>query len=358
MPTLNMILRREPKPDGIVIETSGLSNPAEIVRTLLDPVIWKEAALETVICVADARALIDDPTLAEEALWQSQLAAADLVALSKPDLVSDAARDRARALVGRFKADHLIHGMIDGYLAPELLFANVANRSPPSGMTPDEARRGIHVGHDLVLHHPVHAGEELSVQAHVTAVSRRPAGATQELLFVATDASGAVVWRTRFASLFLGVELEGEPASTDVEWPATPTLASAHNLEPIAVRQSTVGVLDAHVYSECARIWNPIHTDVVAARAAGLPAPILHGTATLARAVSIVTDLAGVALGDVCRVAGLLGAMVALGSTIEVRVRGRVGTTRRVWGAVFYRRGGRRFEQGGSAVRIEVSVCD
>ncbi len=222
----------------------------------------------------------------------------------------------------------------DGHLLVHPLFAVapeweliVANRSLPAGMTPDEARRGIHVGHDLVLHHPVHAGEELSVQAHVTAVSRRPAGATQELLFVATDASGAVVWRTRFASLFLGVELEGEPASTDVEWPATPALASAHNLEPIAVRQSTVAVLDAHVYSGCARIWHPIHTDVVAARAAGLPAPILHGTATLARAVSIVTDLAGVALGDVCRVAGRFGAMVALGSTIEVRLLGRVGHT-------------------------------
>ena len=38
----------------------------------------------------------------------------------------------------------------------------------------------------------------------------------------------------------------------------------------------------AHVYTECARIWNPIHTDVAYARAAGLPDIILHGTATLA----------------------------------------------------------------------------
>ena len=34
-----------------------------------------------------------------------------------------------------------------------------------------------------------------------------------------------------------------------------------------------------HVYTECARIWNPIHTDLAVARAAGLPGPILHGTA-------------------------------------------------------------------------------
>jgi len=45
-----------------------------------------------------------------------------------------------------------------------------------------------------------------------------------------------------------------------------------------------------------------------------------RGTATLARAVSIVTELAGVALSDVRRVAGRFGAMVALGSHIEVRL--------------------------------------
>src|SRR5215831_17990681 len=44
----------------------------------------------------------------------------------------------------------------------------------------------------------------------------------------------------------------------------------------------------AHVYSECARIWNAIHTDRAAALAAGLPDIILHGTATLALAVSAV----------------------------------------------------------------------
>ncbi len=133
--TLSAILRRNPPPDGIVIETSGLSNPAEIVRTLLDPVIWKEAALETVICVADARSLVDQPGLADDPLWQSQLAAADFVALSKTDLVSAAERDGMRARIRRRKADHVIHDMIDGHLAPELLFAADVVRSPPAAGT-------------------------------------------------------------------------------------------------------------------------------------------------------------------------------------------------------------------------------
>ena len=47
-----------------------------------------------------------------------------------------------------------------------------------------------------------------------------------------------------------------------------------------------VAATAAHVYTECARIFNPIHTDLAYARAAGLPGIILHGTATLALSVS------------------------------------------------------------------------
>ena len=47
----------------------------------------------------------------------------------------------------------------------------------------------------------------------------------------------------------------------------------------------------AHTYTECARIWNPIHTDKAVALAAGLPDIILHGTANLALGVSAVIGL-------------------------------------------------------------------
>lgn len=203
------------------------------------------------------------------------------------------------------------------------------NRSLPAGMTAAEARLGIHVGHDLQLLRPLRAGEAYTLRAHVIAVGRRRAGATQEMLFEATDTAGRAVWQTRFSSLFLGVALVGEPARSpdDAGAVAGVDLSPAAAQVPIATRQSFVGPLDAHVYSECARIWNPIHTDVATARAAGLPAPVLHGTATLARAVSLVVDLAGVPLGSVRRIAGRFGAMVALGSTIEVRLLTAAGST-------------------------------
>jgi acyl dehydratase len=84
----------------------------------------------------------------------------------------------------------------------------------------------------------------------------------------------------------------------------------------------------AHVYTECARIWNPIHTDVAVARAAGLPGLILHGTATLALAVSrvVARDLGG----DPERVRGVaarFSGVVLMPSRIRVRSGGPRGQT-------------------------------
>ena len=122
--TVATILRRAPPPDGIVIETSGVSDPAEIVRVLLDPVIWHQAALDAVICVADARHLADDPALSEDALFRSQLRAADFVALSKPDLVDPAELAQVRAGIARHKPARVVTEMRDGRIAPELLFSS------------------------------------------------------------------------------------------------------------------------------------------------------------------------------------------------------------------------------------------
>ena len=76
----------------------------------------------------------------------------------------------------------------------------------------------------------------------------------------------------------------------------------------------------AHVYTECARIWNPIHTDVAVARAAGLPDIILHGTATLALAVSRVLHHATADPRAVRRVSGRFTGMVPLPSRLTLRV--------------------------------------
>jgi G3E family GTPase len=81
--TLASLLRRDPRPEYIVIETSGVADPTDIVRNLMDPMIWREAPLETVLCVLDATT---PATTLADPLLRSQLRAADIVALSKLDL--------------------------------------------------------------------------------------------------------------------------------------------------------------------------------------------------------------------------------------------------------------------------------
>lgn len=211
-------------------------------------------------------------------------------------------------------------------VAPEWALV-IAQRAEGSGLTVDEVRRGIHIGHDLLLERPVPVGR-IRLTATVVGVGRLRAGATQQTLLTATalegegDGEGDVLWRTLFTNLFLGVDLVGDPVAHTLDWPALPGQPASPHTGPVGTATSEVRTIDAHVYSECARIWNPIHTDVVAARAAGLAAPILHGTATLARSVSLATRLAGVPLASVRRVAGQFRAPVPLGSSVDVRLLG------------------------------------
>ena len=131
--TLSTILRRAPRPDGIVIETSGISDPAEIVRALLDPVIWREAPLDTVLCVADARHLTDDPALLDDRLCRSQLKAADFIALNKTDLVDAEEKAALHQRLHTFKPANNIFDIQDGVLPADLLFATGSHEPGESG---------------------------------------------------------------------------------------------------------------------------------------------------------------------------------------------------------------------------------
>lgn len=79
-----------------------------------------------------------------------------------------------------------------------------------------------------------------------------------------------------------------------------------------------------NVYTECARIFNPIHSDRAFALSAGLPNIILHGTATLALGVSRLVDdeLQGDA-SRVARMGGRFTGLVMMPSTLQLVVTGR-----------------------------------
>lgn len=126
--TLATLLRRVPRPDYIVIETSGIADPADIVRNLMDPIIWREAPLETVLCIVDAAA----PQAARaDALFQSQIRAADLIALAKTDLAGPAQTGEVHAALAALKPAAVIVDAPFGALPPELLFPADPDRPPP-----------------------------------------------------------------------------------------------------------------------------------------------------------------------------------------------------------------------------------
>jgi G3E family GTPase len=117
--TLAALLRRDPRPEWIVIETSGVADPVEIVRNLMDPVIWREAPLETVLCVVDATtpvAKLNDPLL------RSQVRAADVVALSKGDLALANERDLVREAVRAMRPAAAVVDALHGEVPAALLF--------------------------------------------------------------------------------------------------------------------------------------------------------------------------------------------------------------------------------------------
>ena len=102
------------------------------------------------------------------------------------------------------------------------------------------------------------------------------------------------------------------------EEPAWPALSSTG--EAVLWRQELpIGLHAAQQYTECARIYNPIHTEPSVAKAAGLPDIILHGSATKAISLSAVIDQCFD--GDATRITRLCGqlrGMVLMNTTIAV----------------------------------------
>jgi G3E family GTPase len=125
--TLAALLRRDPKPELIVIETSGVADPTDIVRNLMDPVIWREAPLETVLCVVDATT---PPAMLDDALLRSQIRAADVVALSKVDLVDAAHQAQVRDVVRTLRPAAVMVDALHGEVPAALLFASDVDRVP------------------------------------------------------------------------------------------------------------------------------------------------------------------------------------------------------------------------------------
>lgn len=201
------------------------------------------------------------------------------------------------------------------------------------GASDEELRRGVHAQQDSTFHRPILPGAELTTRGVIVSVRESRAGAvvTSRLETVERSSGDSVVtsWTT---SIYRGVAVSGDaPISREHTVPRDVAVSGSaeHDGQPPAAPETSPDV-DAtetlwiapelpHVYTECARIWNPIHTERAVAREAGLPDIILHGTATWALAARVI--LQAHAAGDPAKLARLSGrftAMVLPGTEIQV----------------------------------------
>lgn len=191
-----------------------------------------------------------------------------------------------------------------------------------ASLTAEESVRGVHATHDLITRRAVRAGDRLTTRATIAGIERRKPGTYLTVRLDTTDSAGKRVCETWEGRIYRGVDVIG-PDRPATECPALPasrqTNGGARAEIPIPI-----SAVAAHVYTECARIWNPVHTDAAVAAAAKLPAIILHGTATLALAISrIVEAEAGSDPERVVRAGGRFAGMVLMPSEIKLRILSR-----------------------------------
>ncbi len=181
------------------------------------------------------------------------------------------------------------------------------------GLTGAERLRGVHARHDLHLHRTIRAGTDVTVSAQIVGIAQTAPGALLTIRFDGADSDGPL-WTTWMGSLYRGVDVIGQDRYLAAV-PDTPTVVG--NPEAIRSKIVPVELFAPHVYSECARIWNPIHTDVAIARAAGLPGVIMHGSANLAHGVDWVLSVLEVDAERVKRVGGSFRGLVDVPSRIS-----------------------------------------
>ncbi|MEM7325219.1 MAG: MaoC/PaaZ C-terminal domain-containing protein [Actinomycetota bacterium] len=181
-----------------------------------------------------------------------------------------------------------------------------------------EVRTGVHATHDTVIHRLVRPGDVLRTSMETVAMMNINPGAMSTIRLRTVDQDDRPVATTSQNAIYLGIPADG-PDRPDPEPPGA--IDGADRIGDPDEAPVRIDAGAAHTYTECARIWNPIHTDQAVALAAGLPGLILHGTANLAHGVSaVVAHRADGRPELVRRIAGRFAAMVLMPSQLTVRI--------------------------------------
>lgn len=99
---LNTALDRQPRPDHLIIESSGIADPAAIAAAAISEREIGYGGIITLVDALNVPALLDDPLLAPQV--EQQIKSADMVLLTKTDAPDSALMDRLRGIGARTPA--------------------------------------------------------------------------------------------------------------------------------------------------------------------------------------------------------------------------------------------------------------
>ena len=192
-----------------------------------------------------------------------------------------------------------------------------------SRFTPDKdldlqlVRRGVQSWLDVRFNRPIREGDIITSQGQSIAVKQIRPGVLSTQRFTFRDSSGETVAVMDSSGITRGAELDGEAAELESAPPVPQR--STNGDTPVWSATLPIDPLAPHVYTECADIWNPIHTERKVALAAGLPDIILHGSASLLIALrEVINRNLGGDPTRVTRFAGQFRGMVIPGADVTV----------------------------------------
>ena len=164
IPTIEALMALEPRPEHILIETSGLALPKPLLKAFDWPDIRSKITVDGVIALADAEAVaagrfatdvaaVDAQRLADDSLdhetplsevFEDQISCADIILLTKPDLAGPEGVAKARAVIAAESPRPLpVIEVAEGIVDPRVILGLEAAAEDDM-----DARPSHHDGHD------------------------------------------------------------------------------------------------------------------------------------------------------------------------------------------------------------------
>jgi acyl dehydratase len=156
------------------------------------------------------------------------------------------------------------------------------------GIPPDSLfSRLLHLFQDSAFACPIRVGDRLTLEATLESIGETPTGGLAVLrIRTVYTRSRHLVAESWFGGYFRDMRA---PIARLAQAPPAMTV---HNFSGDATTRKTLSMSrgGSHIYSECARLRNPIHTRLDFATSLGLPDVALHGTLLWATVGEIVID--------------------------------------------------------------------